>query len=311
MSKPNSNYFRGTQGHKSFYGHELSDFITSSKNAEAIIADRVKDLDTREHKIKHKKLLNRQQMKLIKDKLEIIADEEFIIEAKTFCKDHNDELPLLPLCLVADDVNPLHKHERRIYDDFSTKKKIVQKIICNQAGIEWISFKKNWIHPCLEMFEEDIQRYELGERSFLYDDAKYLHCALEYSKIKINNPDPHAFIPLSKKTGFKSSITEYMREYIWNRDNYQNMDKPIDLVWTEMNLFNCSKKAMSFWVMRMIISAISQMPLGKYKESFGMDEYLIETFEDMYYCTLLELYTRYGTRISSFRKRKNSKKTAE
>ena len=69
MSKANSNYFVGTQGHRTFLGKEFSDFVDSRKEAEEIIAERVKNLDTREHSIKHKKFLSQKEMKIIKKKI--------------------------------------------------------------------------------------------------------------------------------------------------------------------------------------------------------------------------------------------------
>jgi hypothetical protein len=70
MSKPISHLFYGTLGHIAFFGEEISSFIASSRNAVKIIAERIKDLDTREHIIKHKKVLSSKQMAEIRKKIE-------------------------------------------------------------------------------------------------------------------------------------------------------------------------------------------------------------------------------------------------
>lgn len=70
MSKSISNHFIGTSGHRSFFGIEKSGFIESSKDAEAVIQERVKDLDLREHPIKNKKYLSAKQIQAVKKKIQ-------------------------------------------------------------------------------------------------------------------------------------------------------------------------------------------------------------------------------------------------
>jgi transposase len=69
MSKTISHHFSGTSGHKAFYGNALSGFIVSRKNADDIISERVKGLDTTEHPILRKKYLSQSQMTKIKEKI--------------------------------------------------------------------------------------------------------------------------------------------------------------------------------------------------------------------------------------------------
>ena len=70
MSKPSSGYFIGTQGQKIFFRNEKYIFIESVKDAEENIAERVEGLDTRGHKIKHRKYLSKKQTKEIKMKID-------------------------------------------------------------------------------------------------------------------------------------------------------------------------------------------------------------------------------------------------
>ena len=70
MSKSVSNHFIGTRGHREFYGEELSNFISSSKTAEEIIQERVKNLDTREHPIRNRKYLSPKQIREVKKRIQ-------------------------------------------------------------------------------------------------------------------------------------------------------------------------------------------------------------------------------------------------
>lgn len=70
MSKSISNHYQGTAGFRAFFGRELSGFIESRKDAESIIAERVKGLDTNEHRIKNKKILSSKKMAEVRRKIE-------------------------------------------------------------------------------------------------------------------------------------------------------------------------------------------------------------------------------------------------
>ena len=181
--------------------------------------------------------------------------------------------------------------------DFSLCSLEVKKAICELANVKWIDFKNDWFYQCINLFEKDIEKYDLGQRSFLYDGAKYLQYALEFADKKIDNTDPFVFEPLFKNSKHNSSITLYINEYLYHFGEHESMYRPIDLVWAEKDLFNCSLDEMTFWVMRMIISCIYQMPQGEYHEHLFIEEFNVETYEDMFYYTLLELYTRYGSKI--------------
>ncbi len=232
-----------------------------------------------------------------REKQTVVDEEKDLIVARSFCKRHEAELSLIPLCLVADNISPLHSHARKIYDEFSLFDNDVKKTICQLTDAEWISFRKNWLYPCINTFRDDIILYDLGKQDFLYDNAKYLHSALTFSDHKINDIDPYLFSPLFEGSNQRCSLTTYINEYLYHFDEHESMERPIDLVWRKMDLYHCSLEDMSFWVMRMMISAIYQMPNGEYDDCLFIEEHHIETFEDMYYYVLLLLYTRYGKHI--------------
>lgn len=69
MSKSLSHLFYQTTGFILFHEKENADFVLSSNDAESIIAERTKDLDVSEHRIKNKKILSSKQMTIIRKKI--------------------------------------------------------------------------------------------------------------------------------------------------------------------------------------------------------------------------------------------------
>ena len=215
-------------------------------------------------------------------------------EALSFCKRHEKELSLVPLCLVSDNVDVLRHNVRVLYDDYSLCTEETKRAICQLAKTDYIEFKDDWINKCIDLFEKDVKKYNLGNKPFLYDGAKYLHKALELGEARIEYADPFVFCPLFANSKTHSSLTSYIHEYLYHPEDHPDWTEPIDMVWEEMELGSCPLEDMIFWVMRMIISAIYQMPLGEYYDNISIDEDYLDTFEDMYYYTLLVLYSRYG-----------------
>lgn len=218
-------------------------------------------------------------------------------EVLSFCKRHEKEMPIVPLCLVSDNIMVLRHNVRSLYDDYSLCTEEAKRAICQLAKTEYIQFKDDWVNKCIDLFEKDVKKYDLGNRSFLYDGAKYLHRALELGEVRVEHADPFVFRPLYDNSKAKSSLTSYIHEYLYHTEDHPDWPKPIDMVWEEMGLGSHPIEEMIFWVMRMIISSTYQMPLGDHQDIISIVEDYLETFEDMYYYTLLVLYSRYGKRI--------------
>lgn len=220
-------------------------------------------------------------------------------EALSFCKRHEKELPLLPLCFVSDAVAVLRHNVRTLYDDYSLCTEETKKEICRLTKTDYVDFKENLIGKCIDLFEKDLERYHLGKRRFLYDGGKYLHLALKFGEMQIESTDPFVFRPLFPNSVINSSLTSYIREYLRGKNDHSDYPEPVDMVWEEMRLGSCSPEEMAFWTMRMIISCIYQMPSGENKQNIFIDESCLETYEDMYYYTLLVLYSRYKSQIKN------------
>ena len=228
--------------------------------------------------------------------------KDLSIDCKRFIINHEDEIPLLPLCMIAENVFPLHKNARQMYNDYQLlssqdKEKILEHFKCKE-----ISFTDNWVKECIERFKDSINTLQLSnKKEILYDNAKYLHGAINYDSTVIENIDPFIFATPIESQSLKKllqqdylnrTVQSYIEMYL-NNCEYA-IEAPLDALWDTVDLGNCSEEEMCFWVMRFVLSACYNISAKSNIESpYDIEEYNIETFEDMYYFTLLQLYLTY------------------
>ena len=115
------------------------------------------------------------------------------VEIKTFMINHESELPMLELCQIAENIKPLHKFSRQLYNDYQLLSEENKKEISRLTNTIVYQFKSNWLPDCIRRFEEDVSYYKLGRINVFYDGAKYLHQALCFSAEKIENIDPYIY----------------------------------------------------------------------------------------------------------------------
>lgn len=236
--------------------------------------------------------------------------------AKIFIIDNQEDIDLLPLCVIAASASQYKRHKRLIYTRFNKCSKELQKEILRQENIPLsIMDNSNWIDDYLKKFENDCKKYKMG-KTFLYDGAKYLHCAFnnlqseEVKDILTNIFD----VPYYGRFNFidnKSDLTFYIDMYLEFvlRDRSDTADTPellpqeppMDMLNQMFNFGSCELKILNFWLMEFIISGcVALCRHGLVDDSdaewrqicIGDDR--IETYEDMYYNTLLTLYTTYN-----------------
>lgn len=238
--------------------------------------------------------------------------------AKVFIIDNQDEIGLLPLCIIAANANKYKNHHRQIYTRFNKCSKEIQQEILNQENIPiHIMDNNSWINDYLEQFEKDAEKYKLG-KLFLDDCREYLDCAVEDfqdEEIVFINPSFISDLPTIEKAShfypnLKYDLTFYTYKYLEYvlKDRTDNCDAPeleppFELLSRTFNFGNCDLKILNFWVMRSIISgcvALCRHDLindckAEWRQ-LSVNEDLITTYEDLYYETLLMLFTTYGNR---------------
>lgn len=242
-------------------------------------------------------------------------------ETKKFLLDNNAELDYLPLCIMVTNINPYSAHNRRIYNNFSRCNNELQNEIIKSKNMPIGIFDlRACIYSCLNQFIEFEQKYKLGG-SMLYDGGKYFHRSFEqYAKEKIDNPDPYYFevpnlSPILKafnhdqniKTNLNGYIDRYLEYILKDRADTANSPEflvekpPMDLLRSKFMLGSRPEKELCFWIMRYIVSACQAFKnhnlIDVCQENWrdlDIDLNIIETYEDMYYYTILTLLTTFG-----------------
>lgn len=240
--------------------------------------------------------------------------------AKVFIIDNQDEIGLLPLCVIAASANKYKNHHRQIYTRFNKCSKEIQQEILNQENIPiHIMDNNSWINDYLEQFEKDAEKYKLG-KLFLDDCREYLDCAVEDFQDKtLDDTNPYIFdLPPFEKASklfsdIKHDLTHYIDRYIEYvlKDREDTCDKPellpheppFDMLNRTFDFGTCDLKILNFWVMRSILSGCVALCrhdlINDCKAEWrrlSVNEDLITTYEDLYYETLLMLFTTYGNR---------------
>ena len=243
---------------------------------------------------------------------ERLRQKELRERATRFMIDNCDELEYLPWCVIAANVTRLKKHTRKIYSDFCRQPEELRDEILHQAGLKIRTFPSdNWIEPCFDQLRKDIEKYHLG-RDYLYDGAKYFHRSQHYFDKPYDFTHRRLFEqivpPLSYAKiwgeGEKISIGTYINEYLkWisSPDSISRLthaEPPIDYVWASQNLANTpDESCVCGWTMALvdeIAMTLYYRIFGYQKEQRDTTEAQVETFEDMYYRTLLDLYDTYS-----------------
>lgn len=238
------------------------------------------------------------------------AQEALKFEAEKFRIENADEIEYLPLCVIAASVNKYAKQYRNIYTRFNKCSKELQNEILKQANIPiGIADNKNWVDECIKLFQADFKKYNLG-KDMLYEGAKYFHRSLKkYGNSNIEDENPHLFdVPLmGDLTTYIDRYFEYiLKDREDTKDSFDGLVKtpPMNMLYNTFDLGNCDEKTLCFWIMKFITStciALFNHELN-YDDSewryISIEDVNLETYQDMYYDTLLQLFVTYSN--SSF-----------
>lgn len=272
---------------------------------------------------RHEKEMQQIEERKEKEKLES--------EANRFLIDNNEERGYLPFCILASNLYRNQKHSRKIYTDYCRASNTLQTEILRQAGLPILKINGvGWVEECFDKFREDLEKYKLVSEGndFLHDNAKYFHYGYEYFK-DCKVPDmfndrlydglykPSSRLLLLIKDN-KLTFSQYVSEYLdyiegkipKDKLTIKNPISPVDYFVQEECLrssVSCSDEECSFYVMYYVDCVVLNLS-GRYYEYVQNDnayelitDATWEYFEDVYYCTLLELFLTYCRSIKKMK----------
>lgn len=226
--------------------------------------------------------------------------------AKNFCIKFEKELVLLPLCELAYNLNPLHKHHRKLYTEFNKLSEENRKTVLSMKEIPVYSFPEgNWIYEATDLFESINLEKGLSKFRFLYDGAKYLHRAMErYSDEEVESIDPWVFDSGYKQSidfpgyEYKIGMTSYINEFLYSPAPDAEYEAPLNYMWEMFDLRNAQEKVVTYCICSYIISCCKMIiPEDSefYANVFFLSDYdyLIKRQEDLYYYAIFMLYNLY------------------
>ena len=242
--------------------------------------------------------------------------EKDAIDAKKFCIEHEDEIELLPLCQIAEFIDPNHKNVRQIYTDYKLCSEAVKDIMLESKNVRRMDFTNtSWVGESLEELNKRIHELKLAvKREFLYDGAKYFHRAYQrYADKSIKEYETRIFKSLydsksiqmlTGKKERKTNLGFYMNQYLWIKENYprKRPKPPMDYLWELANLGGCDEEQMTFWVCSFIIEScyeiaghgkkLEDIPITDDNKTIDIGDsyWILNTQEDLYFYALLQLY---------------------
>lgn len=252
---------------------------------------------------------------------------EILEQAQRFMMDNNSELAYLPWCVIAVNQSLLDNHRRKIYTEFCRLPAEVRDEVLKLADIH-ISVDcfsgKEWINECLDCLRRDIKEYKLGT-DILYDDGKYF---FRNKKYYLNNFDIFnyrlfdpiypvwSFESVLNKSG-KKTLDEYVADYFRFVTGDETgilkntVQAPMDYVWRSLGADSVSEDIACGWIMALVDSIVINIQAVRHKGILNCYDKLniitdaqVETYEDMYYKTLIDLYCTYKNKNQTALKQK-------
>lgn len=230
-------------------------------------------------------------------------------EAKKFIQNNAEERDYLHWATIAAGCFPLNKHIRKIYNEFSQLSKDVQKEVIKQIdfgvslieGDEWIANKIELVRSTMK----ELKLYKGDEgQDYLYDNAKYFHRAYTYKTLNLDIyndgcifEDPFGIRPDFLRHNGKLNFEQYLDDYLYCLHSKlskiaEDAIPPMNYLIMAQHLGTADEDKVTFWMMNVINEVISYACayLNYEKRHHTRTDAFPETFEDMYFSVLYELY---------------------
>lgn len=168
----------------------------------------------------------------------IYADAtKFILKYSS--SEHNEEIYLLPLCVIAYKYNPMYPYWREMYREFCSLTEEMQNCILERQKIDLKSSKcDNFYADMLDVLKSDIEKNYPNDRDLYYENGKYFERALLHhgNKEIINikcKADKYYTNSLNMMPNHLDKNTMDYELHITNLLAYEKNDKPIERLMNE------------------------------------------------------------------------------
>lgn len=234
--------------------------------------------------------------------IKIVMDQDIPSQAKSFCRKHEESIELLPLCQIANIVNPGHNHVNKMYSDYcdysnKLKEQIMKEIECPLIQVD----NKISLYKLLGKFSEEIVDLGLIPQDKEYMFSQYVTKSLDYEKIEPIDINPPIF-PIAPSKYFPnhktSMLSQFIDDYLYYKDKDLGITLPVPFEWMIVNLelLDCPEKDLVHWLNLFVISSCYNIPKqisNKYESPKLPTLYDVKTIEDLHFLALLMLYDTY------------------
>ncbi len=235
--------------------------------------------------------------------LNIVMDSDLESQAKAFCRKYENSIELLPLCQIANIVNPTHNHANKMYDEYCDCSDALKREIMKENDCPMLNVADEYaLYRLLSRFADDIEKMGLASRDKKYMFQQYVVKSLYYEGLEPIDTNP-TFFPIAPcklfpnhKTSF---LSQFVNDYLYYKDKDMDISLPIPLDWmfVNLNFGNCDEKDLIFWLNLFITSSCYDIQAYfKYDSKEELSIPNIEdtkTIEDLFFLSLLMLYDTY------------------
>ena len=232
------------------------------------------------------------------------------VKAFIFKYENENEIELLPLCVLSSNLHRDFKHFREVYNDFNKLNDEEQKQVLKYFNVDFeCSLKGNWINEGIKIIVDFIKENNLhndNQKYLSFNLEKYFDLSLkEYSDCKFDKFSDkydkfiNAFSNLIQQNENMISFEIYFEQYMITqieRDDklVSNVTPPIQYVVEKENLLQSNDEKIKCLRALKILEIISIYIKNRNSStSFNevkINDLLINTYEDEYYYVLLFIY---------------------
>lgn len=230
--------------------------------------------------------------------IEYIASAHFS-PSKAFCIKYENDMALLPLCQIANIVNPTHNHVNPMYTEYCQFPEGIQREIMSLNDFPMLQFKVQNLYVLLSKYEDIIKEMGLSSDRYLYAFSQYLPYSLNFEDTIFEAINPPIF-PVEPSKYFPnrttSDLSAFLDEYLFYKDKKENLIKPLDWLWENLNLGSCPEIDFIYWYNLFCLVSCYFIKKNASNKNSPVSTLSIpsisslQTMEDLHFAMLLNLY---------------------